>query len=201
MRTNKNAAVNIISENEQLSRTLVLLCSELGLDAVRSDECNGIVNIIDLTDKERIPVNISAAQTILITKNVDTPTERSENILVYPFAWEHLRIMLRRTYEAAAFAPDRLPKLSGNLLTASGKCVSLSKREATLFNFFAENPERVVDRKEIINAVWETDSENSNIVDVYINYLRKKLSEVTDDAYIRSVRGKGYVYTKKTTRI
>jgi two-component system, OmpR family, response regulator len=73
------------------------------------------------------------------------------------------------------------------------RVVDLSQREFTLLEFLMRNVNRTVSRSRIAEAVWnyQFDSE-TNVVDVYINYLRKKLSFGGQTAPIRTVRGVGY---------
>jgi len=48
-------------------------------------------------------------------------------------------------------------------------------------------------RKEIADYVWQSQTDSTNIVDVYVNFLRKKIESVTSKRYIHTVRGTGYV--------
>lgn len=76
-------------------------------------------------------------------------------------------------------------------VTYQGRMVQLSKREFALLNHFNSAPERIFSRAEIFEAVWKKNSKVSaetNIVDVYIRYLRKKLGK----SIVRTVYGKGY---------
>ena len=78
-------------------------------------------------------------------------------------------------------------------VTQGTRVVDLSPREFTLLEFLMRNVGRTVSRSRIAEAVWhyQFDSE-TNVVDVYINYLRKKLSFGGQTAPIRTVRGVGY---------
>jgi two-component system response regulator QseB len=70
-----------------------------------------------------------------------------------------------------------------------GKTIELSTREFTLLELFARRPGQVWTREDLLNQVWGYDYEpSSNIVDVYIGYLRKKLGQ----GVIKTVRGVGY---------
>lgn len=78
-------------------------------------------------------------------------------------------------------------------VTQGARVVDLSPREFTLLEFLMRNVGRTVSRSRIAEAVWryQFDSE-TNVVDVYVNYLRKKLSFGGQTAPIRTVRGVGY---------
>ncbi len=79
------------------------------------------------------------------------------------------------------------------LVTKAGKVVDLSPREFALLEFLARNAGRTQSRARIAEAVWSYhfDTE-TNVVDVYINYLRKKVASGPSGAVIRTVRGVGY---------
>lgn len=71
--------------------------------------------------------------------------------------------------------------------------VKLSKREFDLLELFLRNPEITFSRDEIVEKVWENEKEiRSNVVDVYVLYLRNKLKPYGYDRYIETVPGLGY---------
>jgi DNA-binding response OmpR family regulator len=78
-------------------------------------------------------------------------------------------------------------------VTKGDQPVDLSPREFSLLEFLSRNAGRTVSRSRIAEAVWncQFDTE-TNVVDVYINYLRKKLKIGAEGAVIRTVRGVGY---------
>ncbi len=78
-------------------------------------------------------------------------------------------------------------------VTRNGKRIDLSPREFALLEFLIRNAGRTVSRSRIAEAVWnyQFDTE-TNVVDVYINYLRKKLAVKDQPTLIQTVRGVGY---------
>lgn len=78
-------------------------------------------------------------------------------------------------------------------VTKAGRVIDLSPREFALLEFLTRNAGRTVSRARIAEAVWNYhfDTE-TNVVDVYINYLRKKVAPGPSGAVIRTVRGVGY---------
>jgi DNA-binding response OmpR family regulator len=75
-----------------------------------------------------------------------------------------------------------------------GHTVNLSAREFALLEYLLRHPGQVLSRTQIGEAVWGLDFENdSNVVDVYIGYLRRKLAVAGQGPAIRTVRGVGYV--------
>jgi DNA-binding response OmpR family regulator len=78
-------------------------------------------------------------------------------------------------------------------VTQDGRVVDLSPREFALLEFLMRNAGRTVSRSRIAEAVWNYKFDpETNVVDVYVNYLRKKLSFGDRTAPIRTVRGTGY---------
>jgi two-component system OmpR family response regulator len=79
------------------------------------------------------------------------------------------------------------------MVTVAGQKVDLSPREFGLLEFLMRNAGRTMSRSRIAEAVWDYQFDPStNVVDVYINYLRKKLGVMSDGTEIRTVRGVGY---------
>jgi DNA-binding response OmpR family regulator len=74
--------------------------------------------------------------------------------------------------------------------------LSLTQRELALLECFMRNAERPLSRAAITQQVWRqtpSDSEDTNIVDVYVAYLRKKLDAQGEEPMLHTVRGVGYV--------
>ena len=82
--------------------------------------------------------------------------------------------------------------LSGN------RSISLTAKEFQLLKLFLENPNRVLSRKFIFEQVWsEKDERDSNIVEVYMRYLRTKLESRGEARLIQTASGMGYVLHKE----
>jgi DNA-binding response OmpR family regulator len=82
-------------------------------------------------------------------------------------------------------------------VTRGGEEVSLTSTEYKLLLYFLNNPEKVISRAEILDSVWGVNYElGTNVVDVYVNYLRKKLDHQEDHKLIHTVIGMGYVLKK-----
>jgi DNA-binding response OmpR family regulator len=79
-------------------------------------------------------------------------------------------------------------------VTRHGQPIILTSTEFRLLEFFMRNKNRVVSRMEILEAVWSIDfNMGTNVVDVYVNYLRKKLDDHNDKKLIQTVIGMGYM--------
>ena len=118
-----------------------------------------------------------------------------------PFAFEELLARIEVLLAAArlgTFAEDaRLQRCDyrpvAKTARRAGRDLGLTATEFGLLRYLVENADRVVSRMEILNAVWGYDFDpNTNIVEVYIAYLRKKIERDTGSRLIRNVRGFGY---------
>jgi DNA-binding response OmpR family regulator len=125
----------------------------------------------------------------------------ADDYLTKPFAFDEflarVRALLRR---AQAPAPPLLRVADLTLDPATrevrraGKTVTLTTREYTLLEYFLRNAGRVLTRPMIAEHVWNLDFDTeSNIIDVYIGYLRRKLDLDGLPALLHTVRGAGYV--------
>ena len=125
----------------------------------------------------------------------------ADDYLVKPFAYDELsarvRALLRRRSESKSNILE-LADLRMNLLnrevTRGGRSVILSVKEFALLEYLLRNPNRVLTREQIIEHVWNFDFDNeSNVVNVYIRYLRSKLDEGANVKLIHTIRGVGYI--------
>ena len=72
--------------------------------------------------------------------------------------------------------------------------IELTAKEFALLDYFMRNPDRVLTRTMIADHVWDYDFDPmTNVIDVYVNYLRKKIDSGRQPKLIRTVRGVGYV--------
>lgn len=125
----------------------------------------------------------------------------ADDYLVKPFAFEELlariRVMLRRTgghtTDELTLA-DLIVDLKSHQISRGGKIIELSGREYAILEYLMRNQGHVLSRSQIEQHVWSFDYEGgSNMVDVYIRYLRKKIDEGFPQKLIHTVRGAGYV--------
>ncbi len=88
---------------------------------------------------------------------------------------------------------DLIVNLEAHTVTRDGNPVSLSAREFRLLVFLLENKNKVLSRSRILNAVWGINyNTHTNIVDVYISYLRSKIDKGWPQKLIHTIKGAGY---------
>lgn len=77
--------------------------------------------------------------------------------------------------------------------------IALSKKELKLLLYFLEHPKQIISKEQILDAVWDIDGQfvDDNTVPVTISRLKKRLDERQDHAYIKNVRGLGYLWTQE----
>jgi two-component system, OmpR family, response regulator len=132
----------------------------------------------------------------------------ADDYLVKPFDFGELVARLRALTRRSPAAPASEPAQTGAVtsfgdlhidaeryvVTRAGSSVELSARELAVLQCLARHPGRVVSRSELLEEVWGADFDrSSNLVDVYVGYLRKKLERPSGRRLIRTVRGTGFV--------
>ena len=120
----------------------------------------------------------------------------ADDYLAKPFAFEELLARIRANLRPRADVPPgllRAGRISVDQVrheaTVGGRTFSLSAREFALLQAFVGHPSQVLSRQELLSMAWDMDFDpGTNLVDVYVGYLRRKLG----DALIETVRGSGY---------
>lgn len=125
----------------------------------------------------------------------------AEDYLVKPFAFEELlariRVMTRKSagnhtniFEIADLAMD----VAAHTVTRGGQSIALSAKEFDILEYLLRNKGLVLSREKIENHIWNFDyAGGTNVIDVYIRYLRKKIDDPFTQKLIHTIRGKGYV--------
>lgn len=175
----------------------VMLPDMSGLDVLRKlRETNPNVPVLVLTARDAVEDRIAGL------------TAGGDDYVTKPFSIEEvvlrLRALLRRTGIAAADAGAQI--VVGDLVldedshevTRAGDSVTLTSTEFELLRFLMRNPKRVLSKAQILDRVWSYDfGGRSNIVELYISYLRKKIDSGREPM-IHTLRGAGYVLKPAT---
>ena len=93
---------------------------------------------------------------------------------------------------------DLTINLKNKKVTRGGIEIKLSPKEYNLLIYMMENADRIVTRMEIADKVWDTHFDTgTNFIDVYINYLRKKIDKDFDIKLIHTRTGMGFIFTDR----
>ena len=125
----------------------------------------------------------------------------ANDYLVKPFSFEELlariRVLTREKHgltENILSIADLSLNLSSHTVTRGGTEINLTSKEYQLLEYLLYNKEKVLSREKIENHIWNYDYEGgTNVIDVYIRYLRKKVDDGFPTKLIHTVRGAGYV--------
>lgn len=125
----------------------------------------------------------------------------ANDYLVKPFSFDELAARLRALTRTSFGVADNLITVGELTMDCGAKTVKrgddlieLSAKEYALLEYLLHNKGIVLSREKIENHVWNFDYEGgTNVVDVYISYLRKKIDDGHDVKLIHTVRGRGYV--------
>jgi heavy metal response regulator len=125
----------------------------------------------------------------------------ADDYLTKPFAFQELLARVRALLRRRAEADSPLLQVADLALDPATRFVSrgdekieLTAKEFALLAYFMRNPGRVLTRTMIAEHVWDYDFDPmTNVIDVYVNYLRKKIDAGREAKLIHTVRGVGYV--------
>jgi DNA-binding response OmpR family regulator len=143
----------------------------------------------------RTPVIVLTARDA-VTDRVSGLEGGADDYVTKPFSFEELlariRVRLRSTQapeETVLQIGDAILDLRTRRLSVDGRTLELSAREFSMAELFFRHPGQVLTREQLLSNVWGYDYDpGSNVVDVYVGYLRKKLGKNR----IKTIRGMGY---------
>lgn len=192
------------------------ICGD-GLDAVRAArELRPDVLVLDrmlpgidgVEVLRRVRAFLPEVPALLLTA-MDAPQDRigglaagADDYVTKPFAMEEVLLRLHRLVQRAGVTAqagnelvvgDLVMNLDTREVTRGGEPVALTATQFQLLQYLMENPQRVLSKAQILDAVWNYDfGGQANIVELYISYLRKRI-DAGREPMIHTIRGAGYV--------
>lgn len=176
-------------------------------------ELNGLEVARRVREVKNTPIVMMTARDSVIDR-VSGLDHGADDYIVKPFAIEELlarvRALLRRiniedensngkTTQTIVRYRDLAVEKENRIVHRGDEVINLTKREYDLLLLLMENIDKVMSRSLLLETVWGADSKvETNVVDVYVRYIRNKIDkEGTENSYIQTVRGTGYVMRSK----
>ena len=127
--------------------------------------------------------------------------EGADDYLTKPFSLREMTVRIQALWRRAQAKPDPVLRCadlelnpSRRLVTRSGEKIDLSAREYALAEYLMQHKGRCVPRSTLLKQVWELPEQSgTNVVEVYVNYLRRKVDQGFSSPLIHTIRGEGYV--------
>ncbi len=152
------------------------------------------------SNKNNVPILILTAKDTVedIVKGLDSGCD---DYLTKPFNFMVFLARIRALMRREKIEKEPLIKIGDLTLspvthkvTRSGSEIELTSKEYALLEYFIRNPDRVLTRTMISEHVWDYHFDSlTNVVDVYVNYLRKKIDKDFESKLIHTIRGVGYI--------
>ena len=165
-------------------------------------ELNGLEVLRRIRAVSTVPVILETARGETIDK-INGLNLGADDYIPKPFEIEELLARINALFRRVSYTKPRESVLNYKELTLNidrmSFCmneteVPLSKTEFMLLKLLVENQNKVLSRSNIIDEIWGKDHFiDENTIDVYVGYLRQKISEFSKDEYIKTVRGAGYM--------
>jgi len=172
-------------------------------------ELNGMEVLRRLRKESAVPVILVTARDAVMEK-VNGLDMGANDYITKPFHIEELlariRMVLRTAEPTTQSSPegilsigDLVLTISSRQVTRAGEIIELTKTQYDLLEYLLRNRDIVLTRDQILSHVWGYEySGNSNVVDVYVRYLRNRIHDSDESKIIETVRGIGYVLRDKT---
>ncbi len=174
-------------------------------------ELNGVEVLRRLRRESAVPVIMVTARDAIMEK-VNGLDTGANDYITKPFHIEELlariRMVLRTADSSAQATPadtlsigDLVLTTSSRQVTRGGEIVELTKTQYDLLEYLLRNRDIVLTRDQILSHVWGYEyAGNSNVVDVYVRYVRNRIHDTDENRIIETVRGIGYVIRDKTRK-
>jgi DNA-binding response OmpR family regulator len=156
-----------------------------------------VLRIVRATGDEHPVVVLTARQEAEV--KVHCLNAGADDCMVKPFSLEELRArcraLMRRAREINLVLRHSGLELNriDHTVRRDGEPISLTNKEFALLEFLLLHRGSCVSRSTLLDRVWNAEAQmGTNVVDVYVNYLRRKLRDAPPDSIIQTVRGQGY---------
>jgi DNA-binding response OmpR family regulator len=191
---------------------------ESGLEAAKSGNHDLIVLDLGLPGRDGLEISHelreSGLKTPILILTAQDSTEMkvrgldsgADDYLTKPFAFAEMlariRALLRRTQSEDTTKlqiGDLILNLINRRVSRAGNEVQLTNKEFSLLEYFMRHPDEILSRETLSEKVWEETFDTlTNVIDVYINYLRNKVDRQFEPKLIHTVRGIGYMFKTPT---
>ncbi len=181
------------------SHSYQLLIADINLPGMDGYELCRTIRL----QNEKVPIIMLTAMTTLPDK-VEGYEAGADDYITKPFEFKELllkmKVLLKRVYHTAVpistvlQAADLEMNLDSKVVTRDAKIIHLTAKEFQLLEYLLKNKNRVLSRADIAINVWDIDFDtNTNVIDVYINYLRNKIDKDFEQKLIQTQVGMGYI--------
>jgi heavy metal response regulator len=167
----------------------IMLPGKDGLEVIQELRQENVkVPILCLTARDRVEDRVRGLN------------EGADDYLVKPFDFSELLARINALLRRPPLQTENILRIadleldtSKRLVRRGGRVIELSAREFTLLEYLMRNAGHVLTRTQIGQRIWGFDfSNDSNVVDVYIGYLRRKIDKTTESSLIMTIRGAGF---------
>lgn len=168
-------------------------------------EIDGLEVCSRIRENSEVPIIMVTAKDSTRNK-VEGLDTGADDYITKPFEIEELlariRALLRRqepeTESGILKIDDLILDTNKHQVQRAGEKIDLTKKEYDLLEYLLRNEEVVISREQLLREIWGYDyAGETNIVDVYIRYLRSKIDDPFEEKFIHTVRGVGYVLRKE----
>ncbi|MCI8371473.1 MAG: response regulator transcription factor [Lachnospiraceae bacterium] len=164
-------------------------------------KADGFAVLRDLRERQKTTPVLFLTARDAISDRVRGLDSGANDYLVKPFSFEELSARLRALVRTSFGIVQNILSVSdltmdcaAHTVKRDGREITLSAKEYALLEYLLLNQGKVLSREKIEDHIWNFDYEGgTNVVDVYISYLRKKIDDGHDQKLIHTVRGRGYV--------
>ena len=189
----KEGLIKALREDYDLIVLDLMLPGISGLEVCRRLKKEKDIPVIMLSAKDSVMDKVAGLQI------------GADDYIAKPFAIEELiariQVIFRRTEKVKSNIikfKDLSIQLESRTVMKNEEKINLTNKEYELLILLLNNKGKVVTRDNILNEVWGYDYDaGTNVVDVYVGYLRNKLDEKNKEAYIETVRAVGYIISEK----